>query len=262
MLTPRLAPFAAIGLTAAIAVLSACAPIAAPKPGAPKVEPAATKGTSTTNPATPAPVRPTSTPTLKATPVPAATPAQKKQGFWDSVFGKKQATPAPATPTPAPVKKRTVAKVRTPKPPVTDTESTGTSPEANKVEPPKVVQTKPIEEVTPPTKADPIVKPPTIKNTRTKTDGGKVQNFPPSTDNADAEAAEKQKYEQAKAKATADPKVQELRSKADLSPSEEESRKALRVYNKAVFKRMKEIDPSIKDHVDRMEAAVMSRLGE
>ena len=29
-----------------------------------------------------------------------------------------------------------------------------------------------------------------------------------------------------------------------------------------MFKKMKEIDPSIKEHVERMEAAVMNRLGE
>ena len=57
-------------------------------------------------------------------------------------------------------------------------------------------------------------------------------------------------------------KIQELRGKADLAATEDESRKALRDYNKAMFRRMKEIVPSIKDRVDRMEAAVMSRLGE
>ena len=105
----------------------------------------------------------------------------------------------------------------------------------------------------------PTPKPPTPKTGKT---AQRAQDFPPSTDNADAEVVEKQKYEQAKAKAVADPKLQELRGKADLAANEDESRKALRVYNKAMFKRMKEIDPSIKDHVERMEAAVMSRLGE
>ena len=113
---------------------------------------------------------------------------------------------------------------------------------------------------TPPTKTEDKV--PTSKPPKVKTTAQRSQDFPPSTDNADAEVIEKQKYDAAKAKAVADPKVQELRGKADLANSEDESRKALRSYNKAMFKRMKEIDPSIKDHVDRMEAAVMSRLGE
>ena len=125
------------------------------------------------------------------------------------------------------------------------------------MEPVRPVDTKP-----PAPKPEERPKPPTIKNTKSKSGGDKVQNFPPPPDSADTDAVEKQKYDQAKAKAASDPKIQELRGKADLAPTEDESRKALRAYNKAMFKRMKEIDPSIKDHVDRMEAAVMSRLGE
>jgi hypothetical protein len=185
-----------------------------------------------------------------------ATPVPKKQGFWARFFGKKKAMPAPATPTPAPVKKRIVTQART-KPKVADTQSTDGTPASKKDAIANVETTKSGEE-----KTDAVVKPPPTRSGKPKKGGENVQNFPPSTDNADAEAAEKQKYDQAKAKAVADPKVQELRGKADLAASEEESRKALRAYNKAMFKRMKEIDPSIKDHIDRMEAAVMSRIGE
>ena len=183
----------------------------------------------------------------------------KKAGFWERVFGKKKPTSAPATPTPAPVIKKKVVKPRakTPKTEVVDSDENASAPEKT----PKVEATKPPEDSTPPTTTEDKPKLSTPKPGKGKGTAQRAENFPPSTDNADAEIVEKQKYDQAKAKAVADPKVQELRGKADAAPSDDESRKALRAYNKAMFKRMKEIDPSIKDHVERMEAAVMSRLG-
>ena len=250
----RLAPLAAIGLSTVIAVAQEPAPAAASKPAATKVKAAVAE----TAPAKRAPV-PVRRTIAKATPVPVATPIPKKPGFWERVFGKKKPTPAPATPTPAPVIKKKVApkpRAKKPKPAITETDN-GTNGSD------KIANGQPAksgDESTPP-KNEEREKPSTPKPGKGKGTAQRSQDFPPSTDNADAEIVEKQKYEQAKAKAVADPKVQELRGKADDAASEDESRKALRAYNKAMFKRMKEIDPSIKDHVDRMEAAVMSRLG-
>ena len=78
----------------------------------------------------------------------------------------------------------------------------------------------------------------------------------------DPEAAEKLKYDQAKATAMEDPEVQELKQKADAAGTEEEVRTALRAYNKALFRKMRRIDPELKDRIDGMEAGVMKRLGE
>ena len=260
MLKLRFAPFAVTALCAAIAFAQEPAPEAAapaePKPAAAQVETAAPEA-----PAKRAPIRRKRKPVVKATPVPVATPAPKKPGFWERVFGKKKPKPTPApTPKPAtPKPKITVKKKPVSKPKIKVTDANPDPGETGSAK----VETKPPEvEKVPPVKNDPVVKPPSGKTARTKSGGDKVQNFPPSPDTGDADAIDKQKYDQAKAKAAADPKIQELRGKADLAPSEDESRKALRVYNKAIFKRMKEIDPSIKDRVDRMEAAVMSRLGE
>ena len=250
----RLLPFTALGLTAAIALAEEPARSAVAKPAAVKAKTAAVESI---------PVKRATIPVrrniVKATPVPTAAPAAKKPGFWERVFGKKQPTPAPATPTPAPViKKKTAPKPRPKKPKtaIVRNEDAAATRETTNNEPPKQN-----DESTPPTKTEEKEKPSTPKAVKSKGNSQRAENFPPSTDNADAEIVERQKYEQAKAKAVADPKVQELRGKADLASSEDESRKTLRAYNKAMFKRMKEIDPSIKDHVERMEAAVMSRLG-
>ena len=256
MLKLRLAPLAAIGLSAAIAFAQEPAPDTTPQPDAPKVETSAPSD-ATPAPAKRAPIRRKRKPVAVATPVPVATPAPKKPGFWERVFGKPKPrpTPAPATPkptTPKPVVKKTATKkTATKNTPATDTKPDTERPGVTNVEPIKPVDVKP-----------PTPKPPTGKSSKTKGGSAKVENFPPPPEGSDPEVLEKHKYDQAKAKAASDPKIQELRGKADLAATEDESRKALRDYNKAMFRRMKEIDPSIKDRVDRMEAAVMSRLGE
>jgi hypothetical protein len=79
---------------------------------------------------------------------------------------------------------------------------------------------------------------------------------------ADPEVKEKFRYEQAKAKATEDPHVKSLKAKADDATTDEESRKALRAYNKALFDKIRKIDGSVSDRADRMEAAIMKRLSE
>jgi hypothetical protein len=76
----------------------------------------------------------------------------------------------------------------------------------------------------------------------------------------DANDIEKAKYDEVKARASADPRVKELKEKADAALTDEEGRKALRAYNKALFQKMRSLDGSIKTRIDEMEAAVMKRL--
>ena len=244
MLNSRFAPFAAIALSAAVAIGQEPAISAGSKPAAGKGKAGALTAAPAKPVPAPAPARARRT-IAKSTPVPVATPIPKKTGFWERLFGKKKPAPTPVPATPKPVKKKTGTKK---KPNTAVIPPTDATQDSEKTDTANVEDKKPGVESTP-------------KPVKPRADAKRAENFPPSTDNPDAEVVEKQKYEQAKAKAVADAKVQELRGKADLATSEEESRKALRAYNKAMFKRMKEIDPSIKDHVDRMEAAVMSRLG-
>ncbi|MDQ3621651.1 MAG: hypothetical protein M3463_04065, partial [Verrucomicrobiota bacterium] len=76
----------------------------------------------------------------------------------------------------------------------------------------------------------------------------------------DVEAVEKRKYEEARTKALEDAELQTLKQKADNAPSEDEARTAMRTFNKALFSRMRQIDPSIKERIDAMEAGVLKRL--
>jgi hypothetical protein len=52
-----------------------------------------------------------------------------------------------------------------------------------------------------------------------------------------------------------------LRDKADNATSDDAEREAELEYNKALFKKLHAMDPSISDYIDRMEKATMKRLG-
>lgn len=73
---------------------------------------------------------------------------------------------------------------------------------------------------------------------------------------------ERYKFTEAKRQALEDSGVQDLKIKADTAPTEDEARKGLRAYNKALFQKMRKIDPSIKERIDATEAAILKRLGE
>ncbi|MEO8354090.1 MAG: hypothetical protein ABI680_20370 [Chthoniobacteraceae bacterium] len=72
---------------------------------------------------------------------------------------------------------------------------------------------------------------------------------------------ERARYNAAKEKALEDPSVQALKGKAESTFDPDEGPKAMRAYNKALFNKMRKIDPSVKDRIDGTEAAVMKRLG-
>ena len=79
---------------------------------------------------------------------------------------------------------------------------------------------------------------------------------------ADAEVKEKFRFDQARAKAGDDPQVKALKQKADEASTDDESRKALRAYNKALFEKIRKIDGSVSDRATRLEAAILKRLSE
>jgi hypothetical protein len=183
----------------------------------------------------------------KRHPIPVATPTAattpKPPGFWKRVFGPKttKATPAPSTPTPV-AKTKSGGAPRSAKKQVAATGVTEKTTESSEVsEKPKPVVSK--------------------SAAKSKPTGENPQATPPPAEGQDPETQLREKYDAAKVKAAEDPEVKKMKEKADAAPTEEDARKALRDYNKALFKRMREIDPSIKERVDRMETAVLNRLG-
>jgi hypothetical protein len=75
------------------------------------------------------------------------------------------------------------------------------------------------------------------------------------------EAEESSHFQAAKAKALKDPHVQELQDKADAATGDD-VKPASRRYYKALYEKMREIDPSVKDRIDRTEAASLRRVDD
>jgi hypothetical protein len=76
---------------------------------------------------------------------------------------------------------------------------------------------------------------------------------------AEEEAEESAHFHEAKDKALQDPHLQELQNAAD-SATGDDAKAAMRRYYKALYEKMRDIDPSIKDRIDRTEAATMRRV--
>jgi hypothetical protein len=76
---------------------------------------------------------------------------------------------------------------------------------------------------------------------------------------AEEEEEESSRFQAAKTKAMQDPHLQELQSKAD-SAIGDEARVATRRYYKALYSKMRAIDPSLSDRIDRTEEATMRRV--
>ena len=75
----------------------------------------------------------------------------------------------------------------------------------------------------------------------------------------DQDAKDKARFHELKAKALEDKEIKALRDKAD-SATGDAGREAERAYDKALFKKVRELDPSISDYVDRLEKFTMKRL--
>jgi len=68
------------------------------------------------------------------------------------------------------------------------------------------------------------------------------------------------KFKIVKAKAMEDSQVKELKAKADSEVDETDARKALDAYNRALFRKVREIEPSLDGYVDRIESSMARRL--
>jgi hypothetical protein len=73
---------------------------------------------------------------------------------------------------------------------------------------------------------------------------------------------EQVRYDQAKAKAKADPEVKALKAKADQATDEATARETSEAYNRTLFRKMKQLDRSISDRADLVEAAIIRKINE
>ena len=68
------------------------------------------------------------------------------------------------------------------------------------------------------------------------------------------------KFRVAKAAAQEDAAIKELQVKAEGALTEPEAHAASVAYNRALFRKVREIEPTIGGYVDKMEDAMLKRL--
>jgi outer membrane biosynthesis protein TonB len=174
----------------------------------------------------------------------------KKSGdsrsFLQRIFGPRP-TPTPA-PTPKPTPKPVIKK--RPKPtPAPDS----TTPEAPAKVTPKA---RPTATVTPPTSVTPA----SATTVKPKTGKGAVKKGTPvSADSTGLDDVTR--FRNAKSKALEDAHIKDLKSKADGEVNEAEAHKALMNYNKALFQKIREVDPSVSDYSGKVEQSMTKRIG-
>ena len=183
-----------------------------------------------------------SAPPPRPLPRPAAENAEKPQtqisgdsrNFFQRLFGVRPA-PTPV-PTPAPVVKRTPRPKTKP--------AVETPGETVKKVTPKAPSTETVA-VTPTTKP--------------KTGKGGKKGTPVTAAMISGDDATK--FKAAKAKAMEDAHITDLKSKADGEVNEAEAHKALLNYNRALFQKIREVDPSVSDYSGRVEQSMSKRIG-
>jgi len=188
-----------------------------------------------TPPATPKPA--------PAAPTPPATP---RKSWWSILFWRHAEKPAPPpapSPSPAPHRKHRAKPPASPAPaeaapnPTPPTQPQAAAPE-EKNKPSNSGLTSQVPFVPAPTPA------PEKGLTRSPLDDANAQS---------------QRFQAAKAKALADKRVQELQGKADIATGDD-ARPAMRAYYKALYRKMREIDPTLHNRILRTEAATLRRV--
>jgi len=70
----------------------------------------------------------------------------------------------------------------------------------------------------------------------------------------------KARYRAVKNQALEDKSIVALQDKADSARDEDSQRSLTKAYYRALFDKMRDLDPTLKARIDRIEAATMKRL--
>lgn len=84
----------------------------------------------------------------------------------------------------------------------------------------------------------------------------------PASEPQDAFAEEERRYEAVKENAKTDSEIQALKDKCDSASGAEGARKASTIYYRALFQKIREMDPSLTDRANQAEVAIVRRLNE
>lgn len=217
-------------------------------------------------------VAPSTTEKPKPTPAP-------RRSLGEVLFGKKE-TPAP-TPTPKPkprprprpkaVAEETVTVQETPASPDAKPEAKPDAAPAENAEP----KPKPALITAPESAPEPAAKPDAEPKSEpaAKTDAEPKPEEPkpakvtkgrkPKTEKTKPDTAgmdDVTKFKTLKALALEDAQVKELKTKADTTVDDADAHRASVAYNKALFQKIRELDPSVAPYAEKIEQAMMKRL--
>lgn len=180
-----------------------------------------------------------------------ATDAEKKPGFFKRVFGKN--TPEP-TPTPVPAAKPTPR----PKPRIRTTPTPTPDPAPDSTTPPE-----PAPASTPPApQPDPAAKPANIPpEPKPKPAKPATPEKPAKPEKPDYSGmSDREKYQTVRKLAQEDARVKTLAAKAESELSASAAASAAAEYNRALFQKIRQLEPSLDAYVDGVEAAMTKRL--
>ncbi len=203
-----------------------------------------------------------------ATPAPEKPTPAPRRTLGEVLFGKKETpTPTPApTPKPRPrprQKATTEEAATTPKVPVSPEAKPDAAPTENaepKQKPALITAPEPVAkpDAEPAAKPDAEPKaeePKPVKGTRGRKPKSEKAAKPDTTGMDDAT-----KFKTLKALALEDAQVKELKVNADTAVSEADAHHASVAYNKALFQKIRELDPSVAPYAEKIEQAMMKRL--
>ncbi len=121
-----------------------------------------------------------------------------------------------------------------------------------------VRKAKPAAKETPAAEADAAVKPddgaPAVESAAVKPGKGSKKPELAGLDDA-------AKFKAVKSTALEDAEIKALKTKADTTVDEAEAHRASIEYNKALFRKIRSIEPTLGDYVEGVEQAMMKRLG-
>lgn len=179
----------------------------------------------------------------EATPTPAP-----RRSIIDRLFNKPTPAPTPPTPPPPAKVKPRIAKPK-PRPAPEPTEAPVEKP-ADKPAPP-------------PAEPAPVTPPPT-ENPGEKPKAGKVKPVkavpakPAKPDLSNLDDAGK--YKAIKELALKEQSIIDLKNKADSTIDEGDAKRASLEYNRALFRKIRDLEPSLDAYVDKLEQAVLKRV--
>lgn len=108
-------------------------------------------------------------------------------------------------------------------------------------------------------KDDQLPPPPKGKGTKSKTVAKKAATPSAKLDLTGMD--EVAKFKAVKAHAMEDAEVKDLKTKAESEVDDSAAQKALVAYNRALFRKIREIEPSVTAYSERVEASMTKRLG-